>query len=206
MRDANFPLPSRAATLSGDSRKNTRYRNQTLSTKGLWQIVSFSNSPVQADDPMDDDLLPLSQFDDSRRILALYQWAEEGRNCREWLRGAAFLDAESFEMTLGEAVESGNCLLCALRNQASDSMIGSVHGTRESWGINVCGDHRRFLQRRDRRGRAIVTLQGDIGMLERNEAEPRSFRPWVRVGWRGIGCWRLADSDLRDLGVNFYHI
>ena len=152
------------------------------------------------------ETMRLSPFDASRGILALYEWLEEGKNCREWLNAAAFLNPESLGMTLGQAVDSGKCLLCALRNQASDSPIGSVRGARQSWGINVCVDHGRFLQRRDRRGQAIVTVQGDIGRLERNEGEPRSLRPWLRVGWRGIGYWRLADNDLRDLGVNFRHI
>lgn len=206
MRDANSPLsPNRAATLSGDSRKGPRRRSQPLSTKGLWQIVSFSNAPVNGDDAVG-DIAAMSQSDACRRILALYELVDEGRNCREWLNAAAFLNPESFGTRLGSAVDSGNCLLCALRNRVSDSPIGSVRGARKSWEINVCDDHGRFLQQRDRRGQPIVTLQGDIGLLERNEAEPRNARPWVRVGWRGIGYWRLADNDLRDLGVNFRHI
>ena len=153
-----------------------------------------------------DKIAQLSPADASRRILALYDWVEEGRSCLEWLNAAAFLNPESFGTTPGEATASGNCLLCALRNQPSDSPLGSVHGARKSWGINICDDHGRFLQRRDRRGQPIVTLQGDITLLESDQAEPSHLRAWVRVGWRGIGYWRLADSDLHDLGVNFRHI
>jgi hypothetical protein len=168
-------------------------------------IVSFSNVPLNVNDAVGGTVLSFS-FDASRRILTLYEWVEEGKNCREWLDPAAFLNPESFATAFGQAEDFGKCLLCALRNQASDSPIGSVHGSRKSWGINICGDHGTFLQRRDRRGQAIVTVQGDIERLERNEGEPRSLRLWLRVGWRGIGYWRLADSDLRDLGVNFRHI
>ena len=206
MRDANFPLsPDRAATLSGDSRRRPRRRSQPLSTKGLWQIVSFSNVPLNVNHAVGETVLSLPS-DACRRILALYEWVEEGKNCRELFNVKAFLNPESFGMILGHAVDWGKCLLCVLKNQASDSAIGSVHGTRKSWGINICDDHGRLLQRRDRRGQAIVTVQGDIERLERNEGEARSLRPWLRVGWRGIGYWCLADSDLRDLGVNFHHI
>jgi hypothetical protein len=206
MGDANFPLsPNRVEILPGDCRRGLRRRNQPLSTKGLWQVVSFSNVPLDVNDAVGETVLPFP-FDASRRILALYEWVEEGKNCREWLDAGSFLNPESLGMALGHAVDSGNCLLCALRNRASDSPIGSVHGARKAWGINVCGDHGRFLQRRDRRGQAIVTVQGDIERLQRDEDEPRDVRAWLRVGWRGIGYWRLADSDLRDLGVNFRHI
>jgi hypothetical protein len=115
--------------------------------------------------------------------------------------------------SLGRAVPDG--VRGAARLQHDVCKLGFGDGRSAAWRVpaiasvprwTIWADHGRFLQRRDSRGQAIVTLRGDIGLLERNEAQPRNLLPCVRVGWRGIGYWRPADSDLRDLGVNFRRI
>lgn len=205
MRDENFPLsPNRATVPSRESNTRTQRRSKPLSTKGLWQIVSYSNAPLNRQDSADENLC-WSTPDAVRTILALYEWTENGKVSRDLL-DASVLDPELGGKSAGPNVDPGNCLLCVLRNQLSKSSIGSVHGARRSWMINICEEHGEFIQRRDRRGQPLVTVQGDMERLERDGAEPRNLRPWLRVGWRGVGYWCLADSDLLELGINFRHI